>query len=129
MPYQCARAVCATFCHHIAGALIPIFGPDFPSLCIPPGAPDHARMIIDSAIIGQSTREADYHRRVYSSMMPPAGAMSPAAVSRSIRCLFVRAQPLRARRGANHSIVRSSSSARPKLSTQPKQSACSTDSS
>lgn len=76
MPYQCAKAVCATFCHHIAGALIPIFGPDFPSICIPPGAPDHARMIIDSAIIGQSKREADYHRRVYSSMMPPAGAMS-----------------------------------------------------
>ena len=54
--------------------------------------------------------------------------MSPAAVSRSIRCLFVRAQPLRALRGANHSIVRSSSSVRPKLSTQPKQSPCSTDS-
>lgn len=77
MPYQCARAVCATFCHHIAGALIPIFGPDFPSICIPPGAPDHARMIIDPATISQSTREADYHRRVYSSMIPATGTMSP----------------------------------------------------
>ena len=55
--------------------------------------------------------------------------MSPAAVSRSMRSLLVRAQPLPRLRGANHSIVRSASSERPLLSTQPKHSACSTDSS
>ena len=55
--------------------------------------------------------------------------MSPAATSRSMRCLFGRDHPLRALRGANQSIVRSASSARPLLSTQPKHSACSTDSS
>ena len=59
----------------------------------------------------------------------PAGAISPAAVSRSMRSLLVRAQPLPRLRGANHSIVRSASSERPLLSTQPKHSACSTDSS
>lgn len=39
MPYRCAKAVCATFCYHIAGALIPLFGESFPSECIPPTLP------------------------------------------------------------------------------------------
>ncbi|KAI1341568.1 hypothetical protein F5Y15DRAFT_414089 [Xylariaceae sp. FL0016] len=70
MPYQCAKAVCATFCHNIAGALIPIFGPDFPSHCTPAEAPEYSRMIIDPAIVIQSTREADRFRRIYKNMTP-----------------------------------------------------------
>ncbi|KAK4185090.1 hypothetical protein QBC35DRAFT_390262 [Podospora australis] len=58
MPYYCAKAVCATFCHQIAGALIPIFGPDFPSECIPEGAPGYKRMIIDPEIVARARREA-----------------------------------------------------------------------
>ncbi|CAJ2502141.1 Uu.00g049940.m01.CDS01 [Anthostomella pinea] len=69
MPYHCAKAVCATFCHNIAGALIPIFGPDFPSLCTPAEAPEYSRMIIDPAVVIQSTREADHFRRLYSNMV------------------------------------------------------------
>ncbi|KAI1258876.1 hypothetical protein F5Y18DRAFT_325188 [Xylariaceae sp. FL1019] len=71
MPYQCAKAVCATFCWKIAGALIPIFGPDFPSLCIAPEAPDYGRMIIEAAIVIQSTREAEHFRRLYSNNANP----------------------------------------------------------
>ncbi|ORY63074.1 uncharacterized protein BCR38DRAFT_370643 [Pseudomassariella vexata] len=77
MPYQCAKAICATFCHHIAGALIPVFGPDFPSLCTPPNAPEHGRMIIDHSIIIQSTRESELFRRQYSNMLTSAGSLSP----------------------------------------------------
>ncbi|ETS83299.1 hypothetical protein PFICI_05175 [Pestalotiopsis fici W106-1] len=77
MPYHCAKAVCATFCHHIAGALIPIFGPDFPMRCIPPEAPEHGRMIIDPAIISESTREAAHFRQMYSNMMAPTNSPSP----------------------------------------------------
>lgn len=73
MPFSCAKAVCATFCYRIAGALIPIFGPDFPSICIPPDAPEHGRMIIDPSIILHSTREADRFRRLYSSMVTSVG--------------------------------------------------------
>ncbi|KAK6828647.1 hypothetical protein PG987_011988 [Apiospora arundinis] len=73
MPFNCAKAVCATFCYRIAGALIPIFGEDFPPMCIPPDAPEHGRMIIDPTIILQSTREADHFRRFYSNMVTPAG--------------------------------------------------------
>ncbi|KAI6351908.1 hypothetical protein MCOR25_009686 [Pyricularia grisea] len=59
MPFACARAVCATFCHPIAGALIPIFGPQFPADCIPPESPNFGRMVIDREIIAQAAREAD----------------------------------------------------------------------
>ncbi|KAI1369430.1 hypothetical protein F5Y08DRAFT_325436 [Xylaria arbuscula] len=67
MPYQCAKAVCATFCHNISGALIPIFGPDFPALCAQVDAPEYSRMVIDPTIVIQSTREAEYYRRLYSN--------------------------------------------------------------
>ncbi|KAI1426810.1 hypothetical protein F5Y12DRAFT_793539 [Xylaria sp. FL1777] len=67
MPYQCAKAVCATFCYKISGALIPIFGPDFPALCTAVDAPEYSRMVIDPAIVIQSTREAEYYRRLYTN--------------------------------------------------------------
>ncbi|KAI0203790.1 hypothetical protein F4808DRAFT_476187 [Astrocystis sublimbata] len=67
MPYQCAKAVCATFCQTISGAMIPIFGPDFPSLCAQLDSPEYARMVIDPAIVIRSTREAEYYRHLYSN--------------------------------------------------------------
>ncbi|KAM0245614.1 hypothetical protein ACHAP5_005264 [Fusarium lateritium] len=62
MPYQCARAICATFCYPIAGALIPIFGPTFPNTCIPPNNPEFGRMVIDPQLISDATREAEMAR-------------------------------------------------------------------
>lgn len=88
MPYQCAKAVCATFCYHIAGALIPLFGPDFPSQCIPPEAPEHGRMIIDPAIIIQSTREADHLRRLYSNTVTSAANKSPKRDRKIFRSVY-----------------------------------------
>src|ERR1044071_9151436 len=58
MPYYCAKAVCATFCHQIAGALVPLFGPSFPSECIPEGVPGYKRMVIDPEIVVRARREA-----------------------------------------------------------------------
>ena len=80
MPYSCALAVCTTFCSHIAGALIPIFGPSFPSQCVPPEAPEHGRMIIDPQIVIQATAEADAFRLQYTSFTPestPRDSYSP----------------------------------------------------
>ncbi|GKT92978.1 APSES transcription factor Xbp1 [Colletotrichum tofieldiae] len=71
MPYECAKAVCATFCYSIAGALIPIFGPSFPSLCIPPGSPDYQRMVIDHRIVEDAIRDADLSRKVQQHALPP----------------------------------------------------------
>lgn len=47
MPFRCAKAVCATFCYEIAGALIPLFGPEFPMECIPATYPEFGEMIIN----------------------------------------------------------------------------------
>lgn len=66
MPYVCARAVCATFCYHIAGALIPIFGPTFPSECISPEMPEFGRMVIDPRLVADATVEADIARQKYA---------------------------------------------------------------
>ncbi|KAF4998923.1 hypothetical protein FDECE_11667, partial [Fusarium decemcellulare] len=74
MPYQCARAVCATFCYHIAGALIPIFGPTFPSACVRPDSPDFGRMVISPQLVADTTREAEITRRLYLGATPPSFA-------------------------------------------------------
>ncbi|KAK4100268.1 hypothetical protein N658DRAFT_105658 [Parathielavia hyrcaniae] len=71
MPYACARAVCATFCHKIAGALIPLFGPQFPSECIPDKALGHGRMKINPEIVALAKSEA------VALFRPSAGLPSP----------------------------------------------------
>jgi hypothetical protein len=76
MPYSAAREVCTTFCYHIAGALIPIFGPSFPSHCVSPEAPEHGRMTIDPAIVRQATAEAEAYR-IHHSMLSPRDCYSP----------------------------------------------------
>ena len=63
MPYACARAICATFCAHISGALIPLFGPSFPSLCVPLESSDYGRHVISTAIIKKAAEEAEKRER------------------------------------------------------------------
>lgn len=69
MPYRCARAVCATFCHKIAGALIPLFGPSFPSDCTPaPFNSTHCKgMVISQQIILKATEEVEKYRQGQNS--------------------------------------------------------------
>lgn len=81
MPYSCAKAVCATFCYRIAGALIPIFGPSFPSLCAPPDSPDYGRMTIDPSIVASATREAELNRRHHLSLHTPRSGVVSASNS------------------------------------------------
>ena len=69
MPFYCARAVCATFCAHISPALMPIFGPTFPSLCVDPEAPAHGRMIIAASIIVEATAQAEAYRLRHSTQV------------------------------------------------------------
>jgi hypothetical protein len=70
MPYGCAKAVCATFCIDIAPALIPLFGPEFPSICTPKSDPNYGRMVIDRSIVAAATSEADSFREQYSIPSP-----------------------------------------------------------
>lgn len=67
VPYSCARAVCATFCYPIAGALIPIFGSDFPQDCIKPDSPRYGRMDIDEKIINDAKFSVSAYRHASSS--------------------------------------------------------------
>lgn len=63
MPYDAAKAVAATFCFKIRYALTPLFGLDFPELCVHPlDRMSFGRMIIDPAIVRQSTETANYYR-------------------------------------------------------------------
>ncbi|SPQ25240.1 3c4bbe02-ad65-48cc-8e6c-8c885a7ad15e [Thermothielavioides terrestris] len=77
MPFSCAKAVCATFCYSIAGALIPLFGPQFPFECIPEKAAGHGRMTINPDIVARARSEAA------AALRPPAALPSPRA-SRSV---------------------------------------------
>ncbi|CZR62189.1 uncharacterized protein PAC_12086 [Phialocephala subalpina] len=88
MPYACALAVCTTFCSHISSALIPIFGPTFPSQCVPPEAPEHGRMIIDPSIIISATAEAEAYHVQYSTFTHKArDSYSPQVPQHSIRSI------------------------------------------
>ncbi|KAL4863642.1 hypothetical protein BDV12DRAFT_25627 [Aspergillus spectabilis] len=63
MPYEAAKAIAATFCWKIRFALTPLFGRDFPSLCIHPNDRSHfGRMIIDQAIVREATEKAHFYR-------------------------------------------------------------------
>src|SRR5277367_910999 len=70
MPYSCAFAVCATFCAHISGALIPIFGPKFPPQCVPTSHQSYGTMIIEPSIITSAATEAESFRQQYSTASP-----------------------------------------------------------
>lgn len=79
MPYRCARAVCATFCHKIAGALIPLFGPLFPSECSPaPFTSTHCKsMVISQQIILKATEDVEKYRQgQFSGLIKAVGELS-----------------------------------------------------
>ena len=57
MPYACARAVAATFCHDLRPALVPLFGKEFLDACVPPNDAMFGNFKIDPAIIKACTVE------------------------------------------------------------------------
>jgi hypothetical protein len=62
MPFEAAKAVAATFCWNIRYALTPVFGADFPTLCIQPGSDRFGEMVIDCSITQRCTEEARAYR-------------------------------------------------------------------
>jgi len=57
MPFEAAKAVAATFCYEVRYALTPVFGEDFPDLCVLPSDRNFGSFRIDSGIIRQCTQE------------------------------------------------------------------------
>ncbi|TQV98820.1 hypothetical protein V2A60_007483 [Cordyceps javanica] len=86
MPYKCARAICATFCYPIAPALIPLFGPTFPSECRVPNSHGYRDMTIDPRIIEEATQEARASRSMRTESSSPF-APRPAAAPKHCHVL------------------------------------------
>lgn len=57
LPYNCARAVCTTYCWNIRGALTPVFGPSFVNDCIEPGRPGYEQYRINPKLIEEARRD------------------------------------------------------------------------
>jgi hypothetical protein len=74
MPYYAAREIAATFCYEIRWALTPVFGNDFPSICLHPKDAGFAKFLIDPATVQYCTQETYRFReqgpsyKVYRSM-------------------------------------------------------------
>ncbi|KAH9864019.1 hypothetical protein J1614_009952 [Plenodomus biglobosus] len=83
-PYEAAKAVAATFCYDIRWALTPVFGDDFPDLCLRPKDPRYAKFLIEPEIVQYCTRETNRFRKEGPSYLvmrnmatPPMEAPSP----------------------------------------------------
>ncbi|KAJ5503821.1 hypothetical protein N7463_006695 [Penicillium fimorum] len=77
MPYEAARAMATTFCWRIRYALTPLFGTDFPAMCIPPtDRKSHGRMVIPPEIVQRATNTSNYYRSL--EMKSSNAASSPA---------------------------------------------------
>lgn len=51
MPFEAAKAVAARFCYEIRYVLVPVFGPDFASMCCKYGDPSYLQLGVDASII------------------------------------------------------------------------------
>ncbi|KIX03426.1 uncharacterized protein Z518_06978 [Rhinocladiella mackenziei CBS 650.93] len=64
IPYEAAKAVAATFCWNIRFALTPVFGKDFPDVCLPPGSENFGSMQIDPEIVRRCAAQAQMYRAI-----------------------------------------------------------------
>lgn len=55
MPFEAAKAVAAKFCYEIRYVLVPVFGPDFVSMCQKCGDSSTLRLKIDASIVQRCT--------------------------------------------------------------------------
>jgi hypothetical protein len=63
IPYEAAKALAAKFCYKIRFALTPIFGEDFPGICLPEDHEDFGKYNIDPVIVAKcQQRTADQKR-------------------------------------------------------------------
>jgi hypothetical protein len=85
MPYQAARAIAATFCYDIRWALTPVFGNDFPSVCLKPDDPRFAKFVIDPTVVRYCTEETTKFRELgpaYQVHRPVVTTPAPSPPSR-----------------------------------------------
>lgn len=62
MPFEAAKALAAIFCYPIRYALTPMFGTEFPDMCIESGQDGFGHMVLDQSVIEHATSMARYYR-------------------------------------------------------------------
>ena len=77
MPFACAKAVAATFCHDLRHALVPLFGKDFIDICVPPSDALHGNFKIDPAIIKACTIETQTWLQRADARFTPGSSREP----------------------------------------------------
>jgi hypothetical protein len=78
MPFECAKAVAATFCYNVRFALTPLFGPSFPDICLKPTDPSYGSFKIDRSVIERCTAETQlWLRRSDARQTPSASSRDP----------------------------------------------------
>lgn len=70
IPHAAAKAIAATFCYDIRYALTPVFGHDFPDICIKPGEEGFGDMTIDPAITKFCKVQAQRFRELDGTATP-----------------------------------------------------------
>ena len=74
MPFEAAKAVAARFCYEIRYVLVPVFGPDFVSMCEECGNPSYLRLEVQPSIIQRCTEAAT---AIQAQSREPSVAVSP----------------------------------------------------
>ncbi|KAJ5976358.1 hypothetical protein N7481_010065 [Penicillium waksmanii] len=81
MPFEAARALAARFCYPIRYALTPMFGTEFPGMCLEKGHEMFGNMVLDQSVIERATRAAHYYRSLEISGDALAGTESTSTSS------------------------------------------------
>ena len=84
MPFDAAKAVAATFCYKIRHALTPLFGIDFPDLCVRFDDGDIPRWTIDPHIIQTCTEQAKRLREIALKERETVAPRAPVIGARKI---------------------------------------------
>ncbi|OAL36446.1 hypothetical protein AYO20_04342 [Fonsecaea nubica] len=79
IPFDAAKAMAATFCWNIRYALTPVFGKDFPKICLSPDAENFGSMQIDPEITKRCALQVRQYRELESLITtgPSSGMSSP----------------------------------------------------
>jgi hypothetical protein len=78
MPFECAKAVAATFCYNVRFALTPLFGRSFLDACLHPTDPNYGSFKIDNSIIERCTAETQlWLHRSDARQTPSASSRAP----------------------------------------------------
>ncbi|KAI5291264.1 hypothetical protein KEM54_005656 [Ascosphaera aggregata] len=82
VPFEAAKAIASTFCYTIRWALVPIFGIDFPAMCLLPEDPKFKSYMVNPEIIERAEAQAQTFL-TRSGISTPASSFTPSQPLRS----------------------------------------------